>query len=155
MSVNADEHPPQRITTTELKFCRGGVSYTLACPHAAQPLMRPGPDGVRPLSTLKLRCMFTCSYNRWEAGKDQAFLDRSKAMEPLELWKDYAQVLIVREDQVTKYMKQCGQHYIIVGLPASMDVQLKENEEFIKVLLGTLRRSSSCTNSAIVSSHTQ
>ena len=155
--MNADEHPPQRITTTELKFCQGDVTYTLACPLAAQPLMQrePGPDGVMPLSTLKLRCMFTCSYNRWEAGKDQAFLDRSKAMEPLELWKDYAQVLIVREDQVTKYMKQCGLHYIIVGLPASMNVQLKKNEESIKVLLGTLRSSSACTNSAIVSSRTQ
>ena len=140
--VDADVHQPG-LETVKLKFCTGDVTYTLACPTDAKPLLQQS-DGVRPLSALKLRCMFTCSYNRWERGKKQAFLDRSLAMEPLQLWKDYAQVLIVRKDQVINYMKHCGQHYIIVGLPESMDVQLKQGEEHIKVLLGTLRNNAAC-----------
>ena len=140
MPVDALVNPPIS-ETAELKFCKGAVTYTLACPTAAQHLLQPNSVDVRPLSALKLRCMFTCSYNRWERGKNQAFLDRSLAMEPLQLWQDYAQVLIVRKDQVKSYMEHCGKHYIIVGLPASMNVQLKQDEEHIQVLRDTLRNS--------------
>ena len=146
--MDADVHPISE--TTALQFCASDVTYTLACPTAARRLLGLNSSDMitdtrpLPLSALKLRCMFTCSYNRWERGKNQAFLDRSLAMEPLQLWKDYAQVLIVRKDQVEKYMKDCGQDYIIVGLPASMNVQLKQGEKHIQVLLDTLRNSGAC-----------
>lgn len=145
MPADADVVVESKTAKLHHQFCKSAVTYMFACPTAAKHLLGLDPSGMitdtrpLPLSALKLRCMFTCSYNRWEKGKKQAFLDRSLAMEPLQLWQDYAQVLIVRKDQVQSYMEHCGQHYIIVGLPASMNVQLKQDEEHIQVLRDTLR----------------
>ena len=107
-----DEEPSKK--TVQLEFCSEPVSYDLVFPKEAQPLLQTEPGGsLRAQNGLKLRWMFTCSYNRSKPGKNQAFLDRHRAMQPLELWKDYAQVLIVRKDQVSEYKVHCGKHYII------------------------------------------
>ena len=113
------------------------MDYKLVCPTEAQRLLTMDqPSGSwRAQNDLHLRWMFTCSYKRSEPGKNQAFLDRQKAMEPLELWKDYAQVLIVREDQIDQYKAHCGEHYIIVGLPKAMSIRLVKDEALIKVSL--------------------
>ena len=105
---------PRAINDVQLEHCSGSVTYDLVYPDEAKPLLQPGQAGgsLRAQNGLKLRWMFTCSYNRSKPGKNQAFLDRHRAMQPLELWKDYAQVLIVRKDQVSEYKVHCGKHYI-------------------------------------------
>ena len=81
---------PRKITV-KLKFCSEPVAYDLVFPKEAQPLLQTGQAGgsLRAQNGLKLRWMFTCSYNRSEPGKNQAFLDRHRAMLPLKLWKEH------------------------------------------------------------------
>jgi hypothetical protein len=124
----ATVQPQPRKIQANFKHCDGQVQYSLLLPDAARswlPIDQEGNPHAWGKSSVHVRWIVTCSYNRYAPGKTQALLNREKAMEPLNVWEDYAQVLIVRESELQGYHNYCGHHYIIVGMPEQLTVEYK------------------------------
>lgn len=65
--------------------------------------------------------MFTISY-QGKFGKQFMYLYRKKTFPGLTIWRDFVQVLIVRDNQFTDYREYFGQDYIIISLPDKVEI---------------------------------